>query len=221
MKKKVFVVEDHPIVRQGLVQLINQEADLEVVGNTVQAGEAFVQIERLKPDIAVVDLSLDEGIGGLQLIKDIKKANLPTVTLVLSMHDEAIYAERALRSGAKGYVMKAEATEKVLAAIRKILSGDIYLSEKMTTHLLHKLNKSGMRPMKSALEVLSDREAEVFHLIGAGSSTRDIAGKLNLSIKTIETYREHIKDKLHLKNGTELVHFSTKWTQSSSHESFE
>ncbi len=216
MKKKVFLVEDHPIVRKGLAQLLNQEADLEVCGEAVNASEAFEKISSIKPDIALVDLSLGEGIGGLQLIKDLKKAGSPTSVLVLSMHEENLYAERVIRAGARGYVMKAEVTEKVLGAIRNILSGEIYLSPNMVRRVLHKINKSGMEPMETSIQILSDRETEVFHLIGSGFGTRDIAGKLNLSIKTIETYREHIKNKLHLKNATELVHFSTQWVQTES-----
>ncbi|MBL8994521.1 MAG: response regulator transcription factor [Spirochaetia bacterium] len=218
MKKRVFLVEDHPIVRQGLTQLLNQEADLEVCGEALDAGEAFKKISEKKPDIALVDLSLGEGISGLQLIKDLKKAGVATPVLVLSMHEESIYAERVIRAGARGYVMKAEVTDKVLGAIRKILSGDIYLSEGMVSRMVHKLAKNNMEPTETSIQILSDRETEVFHLIGSGHGTREIAGKLNLSIKTIESYREHIKEKLHLKNATELVQFAAQWIQFESKE---
>lgn len=212
-KTKVIIVDDHPIIRQGLAELINNEPDLIVCGQAEDAPEALVKIKELEPDMVIVDISLKE-TSGIELIKDIKVQypNLPV--LVLSMHDEALYAERMLRAGAKGYVMKAEATEKVIVAIRKILSGQIYVSDKMAAKMVRKLVGGGPDVGVSAIERLSDRELEVFHLIGQGYGTRQIAERLNLSMKTIETYREHIKEKLNLADANELLQYAIQWTHS-------
>jgi DNA-binding NarL/FixJ family response regulator len=212
-KTKVIIVDDHPIIRQGLAELINNEPDLIVCGQAEDAPEALVKIKESEPDLVIVDISLKE-TSGMELIKDIKAQypNLPV--LVLSMHDEALYAERMLRAGAKGYVMKAEATEKVIVAIRKILSGQIYVSDKMAAKMVRKLVGGSPDVGVSAIERLSDRELEVFHLIGQGHGTRQIAERLHLSIKTIETYREHIKEKLNLADASELLQYAIQWTHS-------
>jgi DNA-binding NarL/FixJ family response regulator len=212
-KTKVLIVDDHPIIRQGLAELINNEQDLTVCGQAEDAPEALVKIKESEPDMVIVDISLKE-TSGMELIKDIKAkySNLPV--LVLSMHDEALYAERILRAGAKGYVMKAEATEKVIVAIRKILIGQIYVSDKMAAKMVRKLVGGGPDMGVSAIERLSDRELEVFHLIGQGYGTRQIAERLHLSIKTIETYREHIKEKLNLADASELLQYAIQWTHS-------
>jgi DNA-binding NarL/FixJ family response regulator len=202
---KIIIVDDHPILRQGLAQLINQEKDLTICGQFEEAGPAFDAVAKLKPDLAIVDISL-KGSSGLELLKNIK-ANYPRLlVLVLSMHDESLYAERALRAGACGYIMKQEATEKVLTALRKVINGEIYLSERMSSKLMHQL--VGGRPASggSLIERLSDRELEVFSLIGEGRGTRQIADQLHLSVKTVESHRAHIKEKLNLKTATELVH---------------
>src|SRR5271165_6140197 len=203
-KKKVFVVDDHPIVRQGLSLLINQEADLCVCGEAEEMHSALRAIQAANPDILIVDISLT-GPDGLELLKNARLTSPRLPVLILSMHDESIYAERALRAGANGYIMKQEATEKVLVALRRILSGDIYLSEKMANKLLHQYISGASADLNSRLSALSDRELEVFRLIGEGRSTRQIAETLHLSIKTVETYQAHIKDKLSLRSGRELV----------------
>jgi len=212
-KTRILIVDDHPIVRQGLTELINQEDDLVVCEQAEDATEAIGIIKKLKPDMAIVDISLKE-TSGMELIKDIKVQYPDVVTLALSMHDESLYAERALRAGAKGYVMKAEATEKVVTAIRKILSGQIYVSDRMAAKMVRKLVGGGPDAGASAIERLSDRELEVFHLIGQGYGTRQIAERLHLSTKTIETYREHIKEKLNLADASELLQYAIQWTHS-------
>jgi DNA-binding NarL/FixJ family response regulator len=202
-KKTVFIVDDHPLLRQGLALLINREQDLAVCGEAAEAQTAMKEIAAQRPDILIADISLN-GPDGLDLLKNLRGLypNLPV--LILSMHDESIYAERALRARANGYIMKQEATEKVLVAVRRILGGDIYLSDRMANKLLHQYI-SGAPADMTRLSALSDRELEVFRLIGEGRSTRQIAEKLHLSIKTVETYQAHIKEKLSLQSGRELV----------------
>src|SRR5271163_4113255 len=203
-KKTVFIVDDHPLLRQGLALLINREQDLTVCGEAEEAHTAMREIAAKNPDILIADISLN-GPDGLDLLKNLRTLypNLPV--LILSMHDESIYAERALRARANGYIMKQEATEKVLVAVRRILSGDIYLSDRMANKLLHQYISGSAVDLRSRLSTLSDRELEVFRLIGEGRSTRQIAEKLHLSVKTVETYQAHIKDKLSLHSGRELV----------------
>jgi len=212
-KFRVVVVDDHPIIRRGLADLINQEDDLEVCAEATDAHQALEMIASLKPDIAVVDISLKE-INGIELIKHIKTRHPKLPTLVLSMHDETLYAERALRAGARGYVMKQEPPETVISSIRKVLAGEIYVSEKMSSRLIARMADGRANGTGSPLEHLSDRELEVFQLIGQGLRTRQIAERLCLSIKTIESYREHIKDKLDLENSTELFQHALQWVQS-------
>jgi DNA-binding NarL/FixJ family response regulator len=203
-KKTVFVVDDHPLLRQGLALLINQEHDLMVCGEAEEAHAAMKAIAVTRPDILIADISL-KGPDGLDLLKSLRASYPDLPVLILSMHDESIYAERALRARANGYIMKQEATEKVLVALRRILGGDIYLSEKMANKLLHQYISGAPADLNSRLSALSDRELEVFRLIGEGRSTRQIAECLHLSIKTVETYQAHIKDKLFLRSGRELV----------------
>ena len=212
-KTKIVIVDDHPIVRQGLAELINHEDDLVVCGQAEEAPEAMGVIKAIKPDMVIVDILLKE-TSGMELIKDIKARYPNLAVLALSMHDESLYAERALRAGAKGYIMKAEATEKVIGAIRKILSGDIYLSEPMAAKLIHKLVGGRTEVGASAIDRLSDRELEVFRLIGQGYGTRQIAEKLHLSVKTIESYRAHIKEKLNLSDAAELLQYAIQWVSS-------
>jgi DNA-binding NarL/FixJ family response regulator len=204
-KCKILIVDDHPIMREGIVQLINHEKDLVICGQYEDAGEAFKGVEDHRPDLAVIDISL-KGSSGIELLKNIK-CNYPSIlVLMLSMHDESLYAERVLRAGAAGYIMKQEATERILVAIRKVLNGEVYLSERMSTKLMHQLVGGRAAAGGSLMERLSDRELEVFGLIGQGKGTRQIAEQLHLSVKTIESHRAHIKEKLNLKNATELVH---------------
>ncbi len=202
-KKTVFIVDDHPLLRQGLALLINREQDLVVCGEAAEAQTAMKEIAAQKPDILIADISLN-GPDGLDLLKNLRGLYPSLPVLILSMHDESIYAERALRARANGYIMKQEATEKVLVAVRRILGGDIYLSDRMANKLLHQYI-SGAPADMTRLSALSDRELEVFRLIGEGRSTRQIAEKLHLSIKTVETYQAHIKEKLSLQSGRELV----------------
>ncbi|UCE61608.1 MAG: response regulator transcription factor, partial [Phycisphaerales bacterium] len=194
---KVLVVEDHPIVRQGLSELIEHESDLSVCGAVPSKSEALEVVGRSHPDIAIVDLSLQD-TSGLELVKDIKAQFPHLPVLVLSMHDETLYAERALRAGARGYIMKEEATERVMTAIRKVLSGEVYLSEKMSSRLLSNIVSGPAAGESSPVTRLSDRELQVFELIGRGMGTRKIANSLHLSVKTIETHKEHIKSKMQL-----------------------
>jgi len=203
-KKCVFVVDDHPLLRQGLALMIDREPDLMVCGEAEEAQAALKEIAARKPDILIVDISL-KGPDGIDLLKNLRALYPDLPVLILSMHDESIYAERALRARANGYIMKQEATEKVLVAIRRILAGDIYLSEKMANKLLHQYVSGSARNEQSRLSALSDRELEVFRQIGEGRSTREIAENLHLSIKTVETYQAHIKEKLSLRTGRELV----------------
>jgi len=203
-KKTVFVVDDHPLLRQGLALLINHEPDLSVCGEAEEAQAAMKAIAVRQPDILIADISLN-GPDGLDLLKNIRTLYPELPVLILSMHDESIYAERALRARANGYIMKQEATEKVLVAVRRILGGDIYLSDRMANKLLHQYICGASTDMNSQLSALSDRELEVFRLIGEGRSTRQIAEKLHLSVKTVETYQAHIKSKLSLRSGRELV----------------
>jgi DNA-binding NarL/FixJ family response regulator len=203
-KKTVFVVDDHPLLRQGLALLINREADLAVCGEAEEAKAAMKAIAARQPDILIADISLN-GPDGLDLLKNIRALYPGLPVLILSMHDESIYAERALRARANGYIMKQEATEKVLVAVRRILGGDIYLSDRMANKLLHQYISGTSVDVSSQLSALSDRELEVFRLIGEGRSTRQVAEKLQLSMKTVETYQAHIKTKLSLRSGRELV----------------
>lgn len=204
-KYKILLVDDHPILRQGLAQMINEEKELMVVGQFEEASKALDAVIALKPDAAIVDISL-KGSSGIELLKNIKVQYPKLLVLVLSMHDESLYAERALRAGASGYIMKQEATDQVLVALRKVLNGEIYLSEKMSSKLMHQLVSGRATDAGSLMERLSDRELEIFGLIGEGRGTRQIAEQLHLSVKTIESHRAHIKEKLNLKNATELVH---------------
>jgi len=214
-KSRIFLVDDHPIVRQGLVQLINEEPDLVVCGEASEASQALEALPTLKPDLAVVDLSLAD-TDGVSLIKNLRLQAHRTPILVLSMHKESLYAERVLRAGGKGYLMKREPPELVVVAIRKILKGEIYLSEQMSSQLLEQFTDRPVRTAVSAMQSLSDRELAIFELIGSGHATRQIADALHLSIKTIESYREHIKEKLSLQNATELVQHAFEWVRSAS-----
>jgi len=209
---RVLIVDDHAVVRQGLKQLLGSEQDLEVCGEAETAFEALSRIEALKPDVVVLDLSLRES-DGLDLLKDIRVRFPAVKTLVLSMHDEGFYGERVLRAGGRGYVMKEEAAEKVLEAIRCVLRGEIYLSPHLTSRMLSSLTGGKSMTDVSAVHTLSDRELQVFRLIGQGLGTRQIAEKLHLSIKTIESHRENVKRKLGLADATELVRHAVRWVE--------
>jgi DNA-binding NarL/FixJ family response regulator len=210
-KCRVLLVDDHPIVRQGLALLIEREPDLVVCGEADGAHAAFNAIANLQPDIIVLDISL-AGRDGLDVLKEIRMKTGALPVLILSMHDEAIYAERAMRAGANGYIMKQEATEKVLVAIRRILQGEVYLSDRLTNSMLQQFVHGNTRGKTSPLVNLTDRELEVFRLIGEGHSTRQIADELHLSVKTIESYQAHIKEKLALRNARELLQHAIERT---------
>ena len=203
---RILVVDDHPLFRAGLVGLMSHESDLDVCGEAHNAAQALDAIKLLNPDLAIVDIGLPDK-NGLELLKDIQALHPGVDVLIISMHAESLYAERVLRAGASGYVMKQEATEKVIIALRQIFSGSIYLSDKLSARLMHQLVGGG-RAVSTGLVVdqLSDRELEVFGLIGQGRGTRQIAEQLHLSVKTIESHRAHIKEKLSLNSATELVH---------------
>lgn len=207
---RIMIVDDHQLVRRGLGVLIEGQDDLEVVAEADGPPTAMQQFHAHRPDLVIVDLSLHDG-SGLELIKDIMSQNAGTKVLVCSMHDELLYAERALRAGAQGYVSKHAGTDELLAAIQRVLDGRVYLSERMTDRMLSRTVGSAEDMQRSPIESLSDRELEVFEEIGRGVGTREIAEKLVLSPKTVETYRENIKAKLNLKNATELTCYAVQW----------
>lgn len=210
-KSRVFVVDDHPIVRQGLAMLLNREPDLVVCGEAENAETAMEAMLASNPDILVLDISLN-GPDGLDLLKSVRSRYPDLPVLVLSMHDESIYAERALRAGARGYIMKQEATDKVLVALRRILGHDIYISDRIANRMLQHYIGNSEAGEHSSIAELSDRELEVFRLIGEGHSTRQIAEQLHISVKTVESYQAHIKEKLSLHSGRELVQHAIQWS---------
>ncbi|HEY3618338.1 MAG TPA: response regulator transcription factor [Candidatus Sulfotelmatobacter sp.] len=210
VKKRILVVDDHPIVRQGLALMLNREADFVVCGEAEDATGAMLVMASARPDVLIVDISLN-GPDGLDLLKNIRTTHPALPVLILSMHDESIYAERALRAGANGYIMKQEATEKVLVAIRRILNGEIYVSERIASKMLKHYITGASGLKNSSISDLSDRELEVFRLIGEGHGTRQIAEELHLSIKTVESYQAHIKDKLSLRSARELMQHAIQW----------
>ena len=205
-------MDDHSVLREGLAMVINGQPDLLVCGEAADAPRALEIIGAVEPDIAIVDLSLVGG-SGLELVKDIKALHPDLATLVLSMHDETLYAERALRAGARGYIMKRASTDELLAALRKVLDGGIYLSEQMSALVVGQPFGDRATPLvaRPSLESLSDRELEVFQLLGEGRSTQEVARLLGLSMKTVSCYRQNIKNKLRLKDATELVQHAIHW----------
>lgn len=212
-KRRILLVDDHAIVREGFAEVIKTHTGLTVCGEAESAAEAMTAVERLKPDLVVVDLSLQGG-SGLDLIKNLKSLHPLLPMLVLSMHDEAVYAERALRAGALGYVMKRQDSATLLRAIREVLEGRIFLSPVMRERMLQKV-AGGMTPTTDSGAVkFTDREIEVLQLIGEGRTTRQIAQKLHLSISTVETHRAHIKEKLNVGNGPELIRAAVEWVNS-------
>jgi DNA-binding NarL/FixJ family response regulator len=208
---RVLVVDDHPIVRHGMVQLIDQQEGFSVEAQASSAAEALDFALKGEFDLAVIDVSL-EGVSGLELIKQIREHGVEVPILVMSMHDEMFYAERALRAGAQGYVMKQRATHEVIKAINRVVEGELYLSAEMSDQLLRRA-VDGASAERAGPTQLSDRELEVLQLLGQGVSTREIAEQLHLSIKTIESYRANIKRKLDLKNATELMRYAVDWVR--------
>ncbi len=207
---RIFIVDDHPLIRRGLSEVIQSHPQLKVCGEAGGVTEALELVEQAKPDLMIVDLSLEDG-SGINLIKQIKAQYRSVKILVSSMYDEFLFAEQVLRAGASGYLSKREATDKVIEAIDQILKGRVYLSSAMTERMLSKLWSTEQDPKTDALHTLSDRELEVFRLLGEGCATREIAERLHLSVKTIETYREHIKRKLDLRSSSELTRRAVQW----------
>ena len=211
-KHRILIVDDHPIFRHGLMQLLSQEDDLEVCGEAEDYHGAMKAAAALKPDMIIVDITLKD-MSGIDLIKEIHKIDKGIPMLVISMHDESLYAERAFRAGARGYIMKQEASESVVQAICQVLKGGLYASSKVTENILTRFIEGPKEPSASPLQALTDREIEVFQLIGEGLSISEIGHRLNLSVKTIGTYRERIKEKLNLKNATELLRHALNWVE--------
>jgi DNA-binding NarL/FixJ family response regulator len=210
-RARVLIVDDHPAVREALAIRIGRQTDLEVCGEAADVNDALRLVAETQPDVAVIDISLKAG-NGIDLIKRIKGRNPDVRMLVWSMHSEALYAERALRAGALGYVNKDQATDRIVEAIRRVLTGKVYLSDAMAERLLQRaVGGAPDEVTRSPLDVLADRELEVFRLIGAGMKTAEIAERLHLSVKTVETYRDRIRQKLDLNDGTKLVHYATQW----------
>ena len=209
-KKRILIVDDHPVFRRGMAAMIVEQRDLAVCGEAENARSALEAMRQLKPDLALLDISMP-GTNGIELIKLMLSEHPKLLILILSMHDESLYALRALRAGAKGYVMKAEAMTHVIAAIRKVLTGDIYVSPRFSERLVFKAVQSLEGGMGSPVDNLSDRELEVLQLLGRGFGTREVAGELHLSVKTIETHRAHIKEKLGFKDAGEMVRFAIDW----------
>ncbi|HKY31692.1 MAG TPA: response regulator transcription factor [Candidatus Polarisedimenticolia bacterium] len=210
---RVLIVDDHSLVRHGLRDLI-EDAGLQVAGEAADAASALQMVETTDPDLIIIDLSLKTG-SGIELIKQVKMIRPSARMLVLSVHDEAIYGERALRAGAMGYISKQEPTEKILEAVRNVLAGKMHLSSGLADRVLHRLVHRRDDGNNSPVRILSDRELEVLGLIGQGLTSREMAQRLHLSIKTIDTYREHIKTKLHLRTANELVRYAVTWSNES------
>ncbi len=209
-KKRILVVDDHPMTREGIVQWIRGEPDLEVCGEAETSARALEIVTRRKPDLVLTDIGLPDKLG-FELIKDIKAFRPETLILVISMHDETLYVERVLRAGARGYITKAEGGEKLLQAIRRVLGGEIYVSERMSARIVEAFSGhySGKR---SGIELLSDREFEIFQLLGRGLSSQKIGAKLHLSVKTVDAHRANIKRKLPINSSAELISYAARWT---------
>ena len=208
---RVLIVDDHPAVREALAIRIGRQRDLKVCGEAADMGEALRLVAEARPDVAVIDISLKAG-SGIDLITRIKDRDAYVRILVWSMHSEALYAERALRAGALGYVNKDQATDRIVAAIRRVREGKVYLSDAMAERLLQRaVGGARAAVTRSLVELLADRELEVFRLIGGGAKTAEIAERLHLSVKTVETYRDRIRQKLDLSDGTRLSHYATQW----------
>jgi DNA-binding NarL/FixJ family response regulator len=209
-EKSVLIVDDHPIFRAGLIGLVNLEMDLTVCGEANDASQAIQLLEKLHPDLVLLDMSLP-GKGGLELLKDIRSLSPQTPVLIISMHDETLYAERVIRAGGRGYIMKQEGPEKIVQAIRRVLSGSISVSDRIAAQILDAMS-GGKGTGSCSVSSLTDREFEVYRLLGQGKEPHEIARILHLSIKTVDTHRAHIRQKLGLKNATELIHHATRWT---------
>src|SRR5215831_11102568 len=213
-KSRVFIVDDHPLVREGLANLINAQNDLVVCGEAGDSARAIAGIVKARPHVALIDISL-KNESGLELVKHLANQFPQVALIVLSMHDETLYAERALRAGARGYVMKREASKSVLASIRRVLEGGVYVSEKIIKRLIQGPGVSRQAPVTSPVERLSDRELEIFLLLGQGRTTAQIAADLKLSLKTVQTHYARAKEKLGVSSFTELLRAAIRWEDSS------
>lgn len=212
MAHKIYIVEDHPVMRRGYAYLVDAEMDLEICGETGNALDALEEIPEVEPDLVIVDLTL-EGMGGLELIKRLQAKHPELPILVVSMHDESLYADRALQAGARGYIMKSEVEAEVVKAIRRILEGGVFLSDELSTKILLQYTGADLGEDLSPMEQLSDRELEVFEYMGRGFTTREIAEKLVLSPKTIDSYRARVKDKLSIESNAELMRRAVVWVE--------
>jgi DNA-binding NarL/FixJ family response regulator len=212
-KKRILLVDDHPMVRERLAEVIHREPDLAVCGEAEERLTALELIEKTRPHLAIVDLTLKKS-HGMELIKDIRSREPDLAILVVSMHDESLHAERVIRAGARGYITKQEATRKIMVAIRTVLNGDVYLSEKMAAQVAKSAIGGSRSKGGLPIDTLSDRELIVFEMIGQGHGTRQIAEELHLDMRTIETYRARIKDKLNLKDANDLLQHAIRWMQS-------
>ena len=209
-RKKILILDDHPITRYGLTQLINHERDLVVCGEAASASDALAAMKSAPPDLALADITMP-GRSGLEFIKDMQAQHSGVPVLVMSMHDESIYAERVLRAGGRGYIMKNQGGEKLLEAIRQVLQGQVYVSKNVSAALLEAFTRQGAGGGEPTPSLLSDREFEVFQLIGQGLSTQQIGRRLNLSVKTVGTHRQHIKEKLEVRTASELMQQAVRW----------
>jgi DNA-binding NarL/FixJ family response regulator len=212
-RKRLFILDDHPMMREGLAQLINNEPDLTVCGEAGTGAEAFEQVTKLKPDLFLADISLPDK-HGLEVVKDVLAQQPGLGVLVISMHDESLYAERVLRAGARGYIMKQEGGAKLMQAIRRVLEGKIYVSDAVSANILESFSgRDEAAAGRGAIEKLTDREFEVLQLLGQGKGTREVAEQLRLSGKTVEAHRANIKRKLNLKTGAELMRYAVRWVE--------
>lgn len=214
MKTRIYIVDDHAMVRRGVAAMIGLEPDMEVCGEAEDCATATSELAKLRPEVVILDISL-RGSSGIELIKNIKVIDPVIRVVVLSVHDETTYALRALKAGAKAYVMKQDIGSKVIDAVRKVRKGQMYISEQVGSQMFNRLAKGQAEPSDSPVAGLSDRELEVVTLIGAGLATREIAAQLHMGIKTVETHRAHIKSKMHLMSGTKLVQFCIRWVEES------
>ena len=209
-KSRVLIIDDHVMVREGVAEIIEHEPDLDVCGMATTANEGIDAVRKLKPDLVIVDITLP-GKNGIEFIKDARAMNPELRILVMSMHDESLYADRVLRAGGRGYIRKQEGGEKLIEAMRRVLHGEIAVSEKMTGKLLERFG--GRKTMDSPLEGLSDRELEVFQLVGQGKTMKEIGDELHLSPKTVEVHRSHIREKLKITSAAELISYAARWSE--------
>jgi len=212
-KTRILIVDDHPMIREGLVSLLGTQEDIEVCGEAETAAQALDMIPSKRPHVVIADITLP-GKSGIELIKDISVMYPEVLTLAVSMHDEAVYAERVLRAGARGYIMKKEGGKRIIEAIRKVRAGDVAVSEKMSAQILRIFSGHSDGEKESPVRQLTDREFEVFELLGRGLGTAKVASELHICAKTVEVHRAHIKEKLGIKTGTELIAFAARWAQS-------